>query len=305
MSNLKRISDRRIARRTVLVGGAAAVALPTRRSLARPLDLSDPEDSLHAIVKLRGDTKPARVLQWYTGTLTLLLPGEMPTPVASYQGMIRTDWAPLDDGSYSYRMFDLGCFGDLETGTLAGAITNPVTGRTVHPTLIEDGPLERIFSTRGIHSAARPLPESSRLSLPWAVAGDHVSVTQSFGFEYENPIPPERYPELSSTARVVQRSQFTYRGLRSDLEDDSTRARGETIMLVVSTIHPWLEMGRFPGFQQIHTVAQKVDSVAAASPAYRKFLERHRPDFLTADTPFTGAGNSFERYKRDRLKVEP
>ena len=170
----------------------------------------------------------------------------MPVPVASYQGIVRTDWAPLADGGYSYRMFDLGCFGDLETGALAGPVKNPVTGESVTPTLIEDGPLERVFSINGIYNVARSAPKPEvRLSTALARrAGDHVSVIQSFGFEYENPLPPSRYPELSSTETVVQRSQFTYRGRWSDLKDDRSRAPGETIMLVVSTIHPWLEDGR-------------------------------------------------------------
>ena len=295
-----------LRRQFLIAAGSLAVGaacLPRHAPAARRLDFDNPTDSLYAIVKLRGDTRPARVLQWYTGVLSLLLPGSMPMPVASYQGIVRTDWAPLDDGSYSYRMFDLGCFGDLETGDLNGSLINPATGERVQPTLVEDGPLERVFSERGIYVAARGAPpKDARLSLPWERAGDYVSVTQSFGFEYDNPLPPARYPELSSTPKVVQRSQFTFRGLVSDLEDDTSRARGETIMLVVSTIHPWLKMGRYSGFQQIQTVAQKIDNLDHVSPAYLRFLDHHRPDFLSAETPFIGAGNSFERYRRDRIE---
>ena len=150
---------------TVGALAAGAACLPRHAPAARRLDFDDPNDSLYAIVKLRGDTQPARVLQWYTGRLSLLLPGSMPMPVASYQGIVRTDWAPLEDGSYSYRMFDLGCFGDLETGELNGSLMNPVTGQRVRPTLVEDGPLERVFSTQGTYLAARGAPPAdARLS---------------------------------------------------------------------------------------------------------------------------------------------
>ncbi len=283
-----------------LAGGLGSVSRTVAKG--RRLDLSDPDDSLYAVVKLRGDVAGGRVLQWYTGELALLVPGRMPEPVASYQGVVRTDWTPRPDGAFDYRTFDLGYFGDPETGEAVDELTNPFTGEQVKPTLIEDGPIEFIYSSRGIYSEARGAPAPDRkFEIPWQRAGDRIWYTSSFGFEYPNPLPPAEYPELSATDTVVQRSRFIYRSRLSALEDASTRADAETHMLVVSTIHPWLRMGRHAGFQQIHTVSQKIDFVEETSPAWRSLMARVQPEFLTAETPFVGAGNSFERYKRERL----
>jgi len=74
-----------------------------------------------------------------------------------------------------------------------------------------------------------------------------------------------------------------------------------TIMAVTSTIHPWLKMGRTPGFQQINTVSRKIAKLEHASPETQAFLAKVMPGYLTSETPFEGAGNSFAAYKRQRI----
>jgi hypothetical protein len=67
---------------------------------------------------------------------------------------------------------------------------------------------------------------------------------------------------------VVQRSVFTHQGRRSELEDSrSTSAPMSTVLVVTSTIHPWLKMGQLPGVQVIHTISHKIASIEQASAA--------------------------------------
>ncbi|MDX2225091.1 MAG: DUF1838 family protein [Rhodospirillaceae bacterium] len=295
-----------IARRAAL-GAPAALALAARPAFAarRPLDLTQPEDSLRALVKLRGDLAGARVLQAYTGTLSLLVEGKMPTPVCSYQGLIRTDWTPRPDGAYDYLTFDLGYFGALDTGRHAERILNPLTGEQVEPTEIRDGPIASIYSKHGTFRAGAPLDTTKTLALPWQVAGDDIWYTVDLPFSYANPLPPAQFPDVSSGDTVFQRNRFTYKGRLSELEDDSlTAAPMESIMLATSTIHPWLKMGRMPGFQQILTVSAKIARFEDAPAPIRDFIGDVMPDFVTAAQPFVGAGNSFEKYKRDRLGLK-
>ena len=303
------MGDHSVTRRWTLrsLGVTAGVAaLGNAPLLAQSeLDLSDPKDTLHAVVKLRGNVTGGRVLQTYAGTLSLLLPGRVPTTVCSYQGVIRTDWTPRRDGSFAYRTFDLGYFGDLETGDFRESLVNPITGAQVRPTLIEDGPIERIYSVDGIYWQGATPPDGARLSIPWERAGDHIWYSSDFTFEYDNPLPPSTYPNLSSTDRVVQRNTFTYKGRWSDLNDPGrVSAPSETLMSAISTIHPWLEMGAFQGFQMVSTIAHKIDGVEQIAAPVRAFMESYRADFLSAETPFVGAGNSFERYKRDRIDAD-
>lgn len=295
----------RLARRSVLAGAGTMAVAPTWAA-RRPLDLAQAKDSLTTVVKLRGDLAGGRVLQWYIGYLALLVPGRMPTPVASYQGVIRTDWTPQPDGSYGYRTFDLGFFGDLATGRYAERIVNPITGATLEPMQVRDGPVTSIYSVHGVfRDGAKPDPAKA-LSLPWQSAGDQIWYVADLPFEYANPLPPNQFPKVSNSERVFQRNRFAYKGRRSELEDDTTtRAPSETIMLATSTVHPWLEMGAMPATQQIQTVAHKIDTLDQTSPEMRDFLDRHFPDFLTIDVPFVSPGNSFERYKRERLGILP
>jgi hypothetical protein len=282
--------------------GLAAAAAATPARAKRTLDLKKPEDSLYAVVKLRGDLSGKMVYQWYTGLLTLLVPGKMPAPVARYQGMIRTTWTPQPDGGFKYRTFDLGFYGDLETGRAVKTLTNPITGETVEPVDIQDGPVESVYSVHGVFRDGAAPDNSKTLSLPWVTAGDQVWYGANLAFEYANPLPPAQYPDVSSTEKVTQRSIFTYKGRLSELADDATTsAPMETLMTVIATTHPWLRMGRIPSFGHIQTVSHKIARPEDAAPEVLDYIAKTMPDYLTAETPFTGAGNSFERYKRDRL----
>ncbi len=294
-----------MTRRMSLAAAAAgsSAALLVRPALAkRKLDFTTPEDNLYAVVKLRGDLSGKQVLQWYTGILTLVVAGKLPTPVCRYQGIIRTTWVPQPDGSFKYRTFDLGFFGDLETGRYAEKILNPLTGETVEPMQVRDGPISSIYSVNGAFANGAKPDLTKKLSLPWVISGNDVWYSTSFGFEFPNVLPPMQYPKLSSTDKVVQRSQFTYKGRLSELEDETqTRAPAETIMVVTSTIHPWLMMGHMPGMQQIHTFSHKIAKVEDSSKEMQEFLAKVMPDYVTKETPFEGAGNSYESYKRQRI----
>jgi hypothetical protein len=244
------------------------------------------------------------VLQTYTGVLSLLVPGRMPAPVARYQGLIRTDWTPQSDGSWRYRTFDLGYFGALDDGRAVDELPNPVTGETLRPTDVRDGPIVSLYSVHGAFRDGAKPDTSRTLSLPWQRAGDHVWTTADFAFEFENPLPPAKYPDLSSTERVMQRSQFTYSGRLSKLEDAaSTRGSLQVAMSVHSTVHPWLRMGRIASTQSIQTLSRKIERAEHAPREVLDYLQRVMPGFLTDDTPFTGVGNSFERYRRERLST--
>lgn len=292
------------SRRSVFAGAAASVVAPA--AARQPLDLTLATDSLSAVVKLRGDLAGGRVLQWYSGTLSLLVAGRMPTPVCRYQGIIRTDWAPRGDGSYAYRTYDLGFFGDLATGRHVERFTNPITEAIIEPMQIRDGPVESIYSVHGVFRLGAPEDKTKTLTIPWESAGDQVWYVADLPFAYANPLPPAQFPKVSNSEQVYQRNRFTYKGRRSELEDErTTRAPMETIMLATSTVHPWLEMGAVPATQQILTVSHKIDDVTQASPEMREFLDKAFPDYLTVDVPFVSPGNSFERYKRERLGILP
>ena len=289
-----------------LVGAAGRERSAKTRAAAASLDLTQAANSLCAVVKLRGDLSGARVLQCYSGSLSLLVAGRAPVRVASYQGVIRTDWTPLPDGSFRYRTFDIGYFGDLATGSPVSTLTNPLTGDSLVPQDIRDGPVEALYTTFGIYrDGAAPDPKR-KLELNWHQAGDELWYNSFFPFQFPNPLRAEDFPELTSFPDVVQGSWFTYQGRRSDIADPATtRAPMQTILTVISTPHPWLRMGRMPALQLIQTVSRKIAAIYDAPAAVRGYLANAMPDYLQADTPFVSVGNSFERYRREHAASAP
>ncbi len=284
-----------------LAGAATRERSPKGRATAAPLDLAQAANSLRAVVKLRGDLSGARVLQCYSGSLSLLVAGRAPARLASYQGVIRTDWTPLADGSFRYRTFDIGYFGDLATGEPVSTLTNPLTGESLVPQDIRDGPVEALYTAYGIYRDGATPDPSRKLQLSWHQSGDELWYDSFFPFQFPNPLPAEDFPELTSFPNVVQGSWFTYQGRLSDIQDpQTTRAPMQTILTVISTPHPWLRMGRMPALMLIQTVSRKIASIDDAPAAVRGYLANTMPDYLRADTPFVSVGNSFERYRRER-----
>jgi hypothetical protein len=297
---------RAIALAAAATGGAffatRATARASRPSRRRALDLTRPEDCLRAIVKLRGDLSGRQVLQWYTGTLNVALHGRMPHTVARYQGVIRTTWAPQPDGSYRYRTFDLGFFGDPDTGRPVDRLRNPYTDMQVEPIDVRDGPVVSLYTVNGVFRDGAPRDPKATLSIPWKIAGDEISYEANLAFERPNPLPPRDYPRVSGSEVLYQRTQFIYKGRLSEVErEPDTRAPMTTIQLVQMSPQPWLEMGAVPALQTIHTVSHKIDSIEQASPEMREYIARVMPNYLTVETPFEGAGGSYERYRRERL----
>ncbi len=294
-------------RREVLTASLLASALVPGAAESRPrssrlaIDLGQPLDSLRAVVKLRGDLSGAQVLQYYSGTLSLLVPGRPPARVASYQGIIRSHWTPMPEGGFRYRTFDLGYFGDLASGQAVAILENPLTHESLTPQDIRDGPIEALYTANGIYRDGATPDTSRRLEIPWQQAGDELWYNSFFPFQFQNPLPATEFPELTSFPDVVQGSWFTYQGRRSDLENGRTaRAAMQTILTVVSTAHPWLRMGRIPALQLVQTVARKLGSIDQAPAHVRDYIASTVPDFLTATTPFRSVGNIFERYRQER-----
>jgi hypothetical protein len=284
-------------------GGGAdrRVAPRSARPRRRPLDFARPGDSLRALVKLRGDLSGRTVLQWYSGTLNVALAGRPTHTVARYQGIIRTTWTPQPDGSFRYRTFDLGFFGDPETGAVVPRLRNPYTDAQVEPMDVRDGPIESLYTLNGVFRDGAPRDDRGTLSIPWRSAGDDVWYEANLAFERPNPLPPREFPRISASDTLFQRTLFRYQGRRSELErEPDTRAPLTTTQLVMSSPQPWLEMGAVPATQVIQTVSHKIDSIEQASPEIRDFIERTMPRYLQDETPFQGAGGSYERFRRER-----
>ncbi len=288
-------------RRDVLTAGAAVLfgggALAAGRAF-RPLDFRNPQDNLHALVKLRGDLAGKRVLLWYQGTGLAALPGRVPAPLYRVQGLIRSSWTPQTDGSFAFESYDLGFYGDLQTGAPLRTFENPFNGARAEPIHVHDGPAGSLYSVHGSSPPGRPIDTSQTLALPWQRAGDDVWFEQSFGFEFSNPLQPDAWPRASTGETIRFRFHNTFRGRLTELEDFTrTSAPLTAVYLGIGPWPPWLLMGQTPGHHVLQYQARKLTSEAEIPPAMQDYIERTEPTYLSADRPWAQSLNAWERYQ--------
>lgn len=290
-----------ISRRHALGLGAATalgVSVPAR---ARSLDLSNVEDSLYAVAKLRGDVSGKPAPLWYTGTGFAVLPGEVPNPLYQVQGLIRSSWVPQADGSFLYETFDLGFYGDKDTGAYLETFVNPMNGKTCQPIHVHDGPQRSLYTVYGSVPLGREPDKSKTLDIDWRRSGDDVWFENSFGFKFPSPLQPDEWPEASPGEDITFRFHTSFRGRMSELEDETlTAAPLNAVYLGIGPWPAWLLMEQAPGYQVLQYQARKLVSEDEIPQTMRDYISQTEPTYLTAEEPWSESLSSWERYERSR-----
>lgn len=281
--------------------GLSLALIGTQRSAGaeNPLHLDRAEDSLRALVKLRGDLSGERVLIAYHGTGLAVEPGNVARPLYRVQGLIRSQWTPQPDGTFLFRSFDVGFYGDLESGSPLTEFENPLNGKTVRPIHVRDGPASSVYSVHGSSPVGQTIDTSKALDLAWHGAGDRVWVERSFGFEFPNPLSPEEWPEASTGESIQFRFHNRFAGRLSELNDESlTSAPLSASYLGIGPFPPWLLMGQRPGHQVLSYQGHKIAGPRELSPALRRYIARTEPNYLRTEEPWQESLNSWQKYQR-------
>jgi hypothetical protein len=105
---------------------ASGLQIRTRADLTR-------EETLRTYVRLIGSTEPAVCYTWFSGRLWGVTPDQTPAPLVSVEGLANNVWRVGEDNVISQQNFDLGFFGDVESGDILDEFVNPFTGETVAP----------------------------------------------------------------------------------------------------------------------------------------------------------------------------
>ena len=287
-------------RQSLAVGASAALGIATP-ARARSLDLSKVEDSLYAVAKLRGDVSGKPSLLWYSGTGFAVLPDEVPNPLYQVQGLIKSTWVPQSDGSFLYETFDLGFYGDKESGAYLESFINPMNGKVCQPVHVHDGPQRSLYTVHGSVPMGRQPDTSKSLDIHWRRSGDDVWFENSFGFAFPSPLLPQDWPEASPGENITFRFHTSFRGRMSELEDESLTAAPLTaVYLGIGPWPAWLLMEQAPGHQVLQYQARKLVSEDEIPPAMQDYIARTEPAYLTAKEPWSEALSSWERYERTR-----
>lgn len=257
-----------------LAAGSATAMMPARANAERQpiLDLTDGDDALTALIKMRGSLVAEDVPYWYYGTIYAVLPGKTPFPLVDFEGSEIDYYERQPDGSYHAYAATASFFRDTHSGQLIDVFDNPITGRRneVRPnTITVDA--HYVYSAKGFKRSddPRPFDDSASITdlLDWRESGDDIWLTMRRAYPPGLPMAEHQL----------------VRGSLAQLHDPSSKRVCTTAApTYISPWLEWLDMRGHPG----HTVwagpAKKLDRVEDYPAELLGMMEKHFPEKLTA-----------------------
>ncbi|MCC5793432.1 MAG: DUF1838 family protein [Chromatiales bacterium] len=253
----------------VLAGNALA-----RPSPAGGYDLSDPEQSLAAMLRLQSRLDDLDAPWWYFGRIYGMLEGQAPIPLVRFEGTEIIRITRTADGEFAATGVTTSFFQGFHDKALLESMVNPVTGRrvTVEPNLIGGTAVPAVYySTRGARPgrvAPGDWPED-RLKLTW----DHHE--ENLWMSLDRTYPPG-IPQPAGESSVM-------RAREEDLHDRTRVFVPATFSSTYFAPWPrWMEMGDHPGYVIWHADGVKLDTVARMPAHFLGWMESRFPERLAA-----------------------
>ena len=266
--------------------GVSALSIAGCSSSSSALDLQDPKNAFIAYVKLLGSLKDTTIYTSFEGTLSGVLPNQAPQVICRYQGLARSDWKTKPDGSFTKQSFDIGFFGDLETGEVVDEIVNPLTGETVRPLHFKYG-----------GGPAQDINKEVLSDIRWSEIGGNIWLSEAGGGAFPHPMDMQKWPRESSGEKLFYRSETDYVTTKRQLADNQVSSADQTLFWSsLLSWEPWLLMGQTPGFTMWRGVGVKLKTSDQIPESMRAYIAKVQPNYLDAAPPWQQREGSFDRF---------
>ena len=251
--------------------------------LDRKLDLSDPIESTKAYVKLLGIIEGGMVHYSLEGKIYSMLPSG-PKPFVGFQAILKGVWRPLQDNAYSYRLFEVGLFADLETGAPIKKFLNPITGVENDLITIKGGPYDVVIKPH-IYS--------------WIISGDDVWIEESKSLNgYFGSSEKLDNNDKEVGGEEIAFSNRIYRGKLSELNDEIVKASCQMHYNYISPWYPFFSMDNIEGKMYWQAVGTKIDSFSEVPKKMKNFLLAEHQEFFDSEQPWSEATSTLAEYRR-------
>ena len=249
----------------------------------RKMDLSDPIASTKAYVKLLGIIEGGMVHYSLEGKIYSMLP-KGPKPFIGFQTILKGVWRPLQDNAYSYRLFEVGFFADLETGAPIKKFLNPITSVENDLITIKGGPYDSIIKPK---------------TYSWIVSGDDVWIEESKSLNgYFGSSEKLDNNDKDASVEEIAFSNRIYRGKLSELNDLAATASCQMHNNYISPWYPFFKMDNIEGKMYWQAVGTKIDSFSEVPKKMKNFLLIKHQEFFDSEQPWTIATSTLAEYRR-------
>jgi hypothetical protein len=270
-----------IAATLVAAAGLSSVAFDSAA-----YDLTKPENSGEAFVRMRADTSGADVIaDWHT-TVFIVEPGKRAVAVMRLDGFNVGRASKNADGSYQWLSREVAYYRDLKTGKILDKWENPLTGKINDVIQVINDPVNSVFGRPGG-------------SLPWRVKGDDVFMTIDVPLAYPNSLLPADFPEESTGPMYFATESFMFFSRQSDFANPKLTSVPTTYSWArTGPWLPWMKMGTRPGYVLYTGQGKKLKNAAELDPVVREYTEKNHPDFMFAPKAFVAPNETSWTYYR-------
>ncbi len=243
---------------------------------ASALDLSDPEDVLTALVKLRARTDGAPAYWWMRG----IHYGVVDTTYRPLYGLLNGSFqrmVPNGDHRYDITMLELTYYTDLETGEALETFKNPYTEEVAEIPVGVFGPNTAFVTLEGLQPPEDfPLGDlafEGQLG-PAIVHGNDVWIREDT-IVHMTPRDP-------NADKFVTNELVTYQGSLAELNDTSNPTANATLTYNTTfNWRPWMKSGDTPGHVTASAMGGKIDAVEKFPADYLALAERYHPEVMS------------------------
>ncbi len=271
---------------TALLIGACAQT-PKTASSAERLNLSDPNDSMLAFVKMRGSLDPEEeTVFWWYGTLFAQVPGSQPQPLMRFEGYNVSRQVPQDDGSFEHLTREVTYYQDLKTGDIMETWENPFTGQTNTIMQVHNDPVNGKFGPR---------------DFGWIETGDKLQLLVNVPLRYPNALQPDEWPEESTGEWYLASEHFGFFADREAILDPNVKsAPAQNSWFRTGPWLPWMKMGQRPGGLIYSGSGRKLmGGIGELPKSVYDYTQANFPTYLTAPTSFERPNEtSWNKYKK-------
>ena len=255
------------------------------------------EDGFKTYIRLMGSLEPATIYSWFSGHLWGIVPGEAPKPLTTLQGLAKSNWNKEGENIVK-ESFDLGFFGDLETGQVLQEWKNPYTQEIVQPFhFMYGGGSTTVFTPNGKKSGGKIIPYATN----WMHSGDQVWLDEYGSASFENPLQPEQWPKASAGKQMHFGSSTTYVAQAASLFNTAKATCGHTFFwTAVNSWEPWLQMGQRDGYVMWRATGRKNFDLDEIPKTMKAYVAKVQPNYFEALQPWKGRRSTYESYKASR-----
>lgn len=286
--------------------GAAMLTAPSRAIRTAADTFNEQPLDYKAYVKLIGSIASTDVYIWFDGLLWGVLPGHLPTPFCTFQGLARHRWTPQADGSFIQKSFDVGFFGDLDTGLPADEVVNPYTGETVRPFHYKYGGSRTVYLKEGHGFLGASEPKLKPYDLSWKRAGNQLWLTEQATGQIPSVLQPEDWPRESPGKTSYYAGETSYSTSTNSLFNPQvSQADYSLFWSSFAPWEPWLLMDGAPGFAMWRAVGVKMRSYKDVPKTMMDYVLKEQPNYFDDADPWEGVKSNFARFQRDRSAAKP